>query len=194
MSKRDPILTPELIRILKIFLFSSFSLVLVFSFFNSYRADNTKKDRTFHVSDSNRLFFMNVRSIHYEREYRKDAEMTLFKHKKRYKSVQTPTLDPVLILNPKGEEAYIYFELTKGDFPIQLVAISNSDSVVFNFAGGNNEENLLFFKKLAPLWQEEYRYDLKIGDTHFKIWADAKEREVLNTVAEDYFRLLNQTN
>lgn len=194
MPGKDPILSPELIKILKIFLFSSFGLVVIFSFFNSYRANNTDEDKTFKVLDSNRLFFLNVRSIQYDREYRKDAGMSLFRHKKRIIPDSVPSLYPALILNPKREEGYIYFELNQAEFPIQLKVLAGEDSLVIDFSGGNNEENYAFFRKLRPFWEQEGKFYLKTTNKEYPIWTDSKELDVLNTISEDYLRLLNQAN
>lgn len=150
MTKRDSTLTPELIKILKIFIFSSLGLVLVLSFFNDYRANNTGEDRTFHVSDSNRLYFLNVRSIYYDREIRRDAGMTLFRHGKRFQSDSLPTLDLVILLNPVKENAFIYFELKNGDWPIQIRAKSDEIDEVFEFSNGNNADHFDLLKKLKP--------------------------------------------
>lgn len=193
MPARDPVLTPELVRIMKIFLLSSLSFVLIFSFFNSYRADNTHRDRTFQMSDSNRLFFMNVRSIHYDREYRKDAGMSLFRHRKRFQSDTLPSLDPVLILNTKKEEAYIYFELQQGEFPVHITASSDKDTLRVDFSGGNNEENYALFQKLKPFWENSADFEIEIQGKVYPIWGGENELEVLKTVSEDYFRLLNQS-
>jgi len=194
MSKRDPVLTPELVKILKIFIFSSLALVLVFSFFDGYRANNSGEDRTFRVSDSNRLYFQNVRSIHYEREIRQDAAMTLFRHRKRLQTDTLPTLDPLIILNPQKDEAYIYFELTHAEWPI-LIKVTSSEGVEsIEFANGNNQDHFNFFKKLTPTIDQNARYELVLGDKTFPLWNDEIEKDVVKTVAEDYFRLLDYTN
>ncbi|TDQ17082.1 hypothetical protein DFQ04_1731 [Algoriphagus boseongensis] len=194
MSSNDRILTPELVRILKIFLLSSILLVFVFSFFNSYRADNTQRDRTFQMADSDRLYFLNVRSIHYDREIRKDAGMTLFRHKKRVQSDSFPTLDPVIILNPTKEEAYIYFELKNADYPISLEASLGEEKQQIEFSNGNNQAHLNLLKGLNPWIKEDYEFELVSGTQKYPLWTDVKEKEILKTILEDYFRLLNQTN
>ena len=73
MSSKAPVLTPDLIKVLKIFLGSALGIVLLLSFFDGYRANNTGKDRAFQVADADRLFFVNLRSIHYDREVRPEA-------------------------------------------------------------------------------------------------------------------------
>lgn len=193
MSAKDPVLTPELIKIMKIFIFSSLGLVLVFSFFNSYRADNTGEDRTFKISDADKLYFLNVRSIHYDRELRRDAGMTLFRHGKRFQSDSLPTFYPLIILNPVKDDAYVFFEIQNAEYPIRLRTNAGSDSQVIDFSNGNNQDHLRLLNQLK-LWIEgDYEILLESGDQVFPIWASEKEKEIFKTVVEDYFRLINQS-
>lgn len=194
MANRDQTLTPELIKVLKIFLFSSLGLVLVLSFFNGYRANNSGEDRTFRVNDSNRLYFLNVRSIHYDREVRQDAGMTLFRHGKRLQTDSQPTLDLVILLNPVKDDAYIYFELKNADWPIQIVSKSESGTSKFDFSNGNNADHFQLLTKLNSAIANDSAFELVVGEKSYPLWSGEKEKEALKSVAEDYFRLLNQTN
>ena len=193
MPSRDPVLTPELIKILKIFIFSSFGLVLVFSFFNSYRADNSGEDRTFKISDSDKLYFLNVRSIHYDRELRRDAGMTLFRHGKRFQSDSLPTFHPLIILNPVKDDAYVFFELQHAEYPIRLRTSSGSDAQAIDFSNGNNQDHLRLMNQLKTWIEADYQIQLEINNQIFPLWSSEKEKEVFKTIAEDYFRLLNQS-
>ncbi|GMQ25495.1 hypothetical protein Aoki45_21770 [Algoriphagus sp. oki45] len=191
MPARDPILSPEIFRILKIFIFSSLGMVLVFSFFDGYRADNSGKDRSFLAADANRIYFLNVRGIHYDREMRRDAGMTLFRHSKRVESDSIPSFFPVIILNPAKDEAYIFFELKKADYPIQIFAQKGEESEILNFSNGNNSDHFQLLSQLKPYLEEDYSFQLKVGDNTFTLWAEENELSILKTVMEDYFRLLN---
>lgn len=194
MTKRDPILTPELIKILKIFIFSSLALVFVLSFFNDYRADNSGKDRTFHMTDSNRLYFQNVRSIYYDREVRRDAGMVLFRHRKRFQSDSLPTLDLVIVLNPGKDDAYIYFELKNADWPIQIRTSLAGTESTFDFANGNNQDHFDLFTKLIQPIESNAEFELVLGEKTFSIWSAEEEKESLKTVTEDYLRILAHIN
>ncbi|MDX5338185.1 MAG: hypothetical protein LPK25_04105 [Cyclobacteriaceae bacterium] len=192
MASQDKVLTPELVRIIKIFLFSSFGLVLIFSFFNTYRADNTQKDKTFQVSDSARLFFLNLRAIHYDREIRRDAGMTLFRPGDRNQSETEPTLIPAILLNPNKEEAYIFWELKNVEFPVEILAFKHQDSVMLSLDQGNNLVHFKFFNQIKPLIQEDYSFEILSGGKKYPIWTSEQENEALKTLVEDYLRLLNQ--
>ncbi|MDO8966550.1 hypothetical protein [Algoriphagus sp.] len=191
MAQSDQVLTPELVKLLKIFIFLSLGLVLILSFFNSYRANNTGEDKSYRVNDSNRLYFMNVRAIHYDREVRRDAGMTLFRHGKRLQSDAQPTLDLVILLNPVKDDAYIYFELKNADWPIRLSAKTDKDVLVFDFSNGNNDEHFGLIQKLKPLIQANAEFELILDGKTFPIWSNEMEKEAVKSVVEDYFRLLN---
>jgi hypothetical protein len=194
MTKRDPVLTPELVKILKIFIFSSLGLVLVLSFFNEYRANNSGEDRTFRVNDSNRLYFLNVRSIHYDREIRRDAGMTLFRHGKRLLSDSFPTLDLVILLNSGKEDAYIYFELKNAEWPIRISTKRATGTQVYEFANGNNADHFEMLQKLKESILENAEFELISEGKTFPLWPKEIEKEAVKMIVEDYFRLLNQTN
>ena len=191
MTKRDPTLTPELVKILNIFIFSSLGLVLALSFFNEYRANNSGEDRTFKVNDSNRIYFLNVRSIHYDREIRRDAGMNLYRHGKRLQSDSIPTLDPVILLNSGKENAYIYFELKNADWPIRISVKTATDIEVFDFSNGNNFEHFELLLKLKPYILANSEFEIILGDKTVSLWSNEIEKEAVKSVLEDYFRLLN---
>ena len=194
MSKRDPILTPELIKILKIFFFSALGLMLFFSFFNERRADNTGEDRTFKVADSDRLFFQNLRSVYYEREVRQDASMILYRHRSRFQSDTLPTLDLVILMNPAKDEAYIYFELKNGDGPVQIRVKSSGINETYDFANGNNLDHFELFTKLIPAFEQQSDFELVLNGKAYSLWSGEKEKQYLKTMTEDYIRLLANTD
>ncbi len=194
MPTKDPVLTPELLRLIKIFLFSALGLVLVLSFFNSYRADNTGQYRTFRVADADRLYFLNVRGLSYDREVRKDAGMTLFRHGKRKVDEENPTFFPLIIQNPIKDEAYIYFELLHADYPIKIISKSAETIDSVEFSNGNNLDHLDLMIKIKPWIEADYEFELAISGKRYPLWSDEKEIDVLKTVIEDYFRLLNQSD
>jgi hypothetical protein len=194
MKQRDPIFTPELIKILKIFIFSALGVVLVLSFFNSYRADNTGEDRTFRVADSDRIYFQNVRSINYERENRKDAGMVLFRHRQRLQTESRPTLDLVILMNPTKDEAYIYFELKNAEWPIQIQVDSLGEMKTYDFANGNNQDHLSLFQKLLFAIEKDLDFELAVEGESYPLWAGEKEKQALKTVMDDYLRLLAKTD
>lgn len=192
MSSKAPVLTPDLIKVLKIFLGSALALVLILSFFDGYRANNTGKDRAFQVADADRLFFVNLRSIHYDREVRLEADMELFRHGKRLKTDTIPAFFPALLLHTKQKEAYLFFELEGAEYPIQIQAISGDEVIHIPFDLGGNTAHKALGEQLWPLLQQKASFSLSVDGKEYPLWQTESEKEVLKTVLTDYFRILNQ--
>jgi hypothetical protein len=192
MSSKAPVLTPDLIKVLKIFLGSALALVLVLSFFDGYRANNTGKDRAFQVADADRLFFVNLRSIHYDREVRPEAGMELFRHGKRLRRDSIPTFFPALLLHSKQKEAYLFFELEHADYPIQIHAKLDDEVIQIPFDLGGNTAHKALGEQLWPLLQQNVSFSWQVGEKEYPLWQTESEKEVLKTVLTDYFRILNQ--
>lgn len=192
--KTDPILTPELIKIIKIFGIASISLVFILSFFNDKRANNSGEDDTFRMTDSDRLYFLNVRAIYYDRENRTDAGMALFRHGKREISESIPALDLLIILNSRKDEAYLYLELKNFEWPIKIRTSNELKSEDFFLDNGNKFDHKSHVDKLKPWIEETASFELWYKEAWIPIWETPKEKEVLKTILNDYFRLLNQTN
>ena len=192
MSSKAPVFTPDLIKVLKIFLGSALGLVLLLSFFDGYRANNTGKDRTFQVADADRLFFVNLRSIHYDREVRQEADMELFRHGKRLKSDTIPRFFPAILLPSKTKEAYLFFELEGADYPIQIQAILGDEVIQIPFDLSGNTAHKSLGEQLWPLLQQQASFNLLVQGKEYPLWQTESDKEVLKTVLTDYFRILNQ--
>jgi len=192
MSSKAPVLTPDLIKILKIFLGSALGLVLILSFFDGYRANNTGKERTFQVADADRLFFVNLRSIHYDREVRQEAVMEIFRHGKRLKSDTIPRFFPAILLPSKTNEAYLFFELEGADYPIQIQAKLRDQVIQIPFDLGGNTAHKALGEQLWPMLQQNASFSWLVGGKETPFWQTESEKEVLKTVLTDYFRILNQ--
>jgi hypothetical protein len=192
MSSKAPVLTPDLIKVLKIFLGSALGLVLVLSFFDGYRSNNTGKDRSFQVADADRLFFLNLRSIHYVREMRQKAGMELFRHGKRPNSDTIPGFFPAILLPSKTNEAYLFFELEGADYPIQIQATLGDQVIHILFDLGGNTAHKALGEQLWPLLQQNASFSLSGNGKETPLWQTESEKEVLKTVLTDYFRILNQ--
>lgn len=192
MSSKAPVLTPDLIKVLKIFLGSALGLVLLLSFFDGYRANNTGKDRTFQVADADRLFFLNLRSIHYDREMRQEAGMEIFRHGKRPNSDTIPEFFPAILLPSKTNEAYLFFELEGADYPIQIQANLGDEVIQITFDLGGNTAHKALGEQLWSLLQQNASFSLSGNGKEYPLWQTESEKEVLKTVLTDYFRILNQ--
>ena len=192
MSSKAPVFTPDLIKVLKIFLGSALALVLLLSFFDGYRANNTGKERTFQVADADRLFFVNLRSIHYDREVRQEADMELFRHGKRPNFDSIPSFFPAILLPSKTKEAYLFFELEGADYPIQIQVILGDEVIQIPFDLSGNTAHKFLGEQLWPLLQQQASFNLLVGGKEYPLWQTESDQEVLKTVLTDYFRILNQ--
>jgi hypothetical protein len=192
MSSKAPVLTPDLIKVLKIFLGSALGIVLLLSFFDGYRADNTGKDRSFKVADADKLFFVNLRSIHYDRELRSEAKMELFRHGKRPKFDTIPRFFPAILLPSKTKEAYLFFELEGADYPIQIQVILGDEVIQIPFDLSGNTAHKSLGEQLWPLLKKNSSFKLLVEGKEYPLWQTESDQEVLKTVLTDYFRILNQ--
>ncbi|MDG1279130.1 MAG: hypothetical protein P8O16_17765 [Algoriphagus sp.] len=192
MSKRansDSVFTPELIRIIKIFGAVSLGLVLMLSFFNERRANNTGQDQTFVMTSANRMYFQNVKAIQYDMEVRRDAGMTVYRHKKLTPEANNSNISIMIILNPSKDEAYIYLEPIKLNWPITLRIISNEKSKTYTFENGNKSDHLHYFQLLKPAIEAGNLIEIQTGSGWNPIWSTPKEKEALNAILEDFQNL-----
>ncbi|MDN3669088.1 hypothetical protein QWY93_07090 [Echinicola jeungdonensis] len=197
MRKAEPILTPELIRIMKIFGLASLCIVLIFSFFNERRANNSGDSSITRITASSRLFFENVRQIKYEKETRRDAKMDIFRLKKRIKSKKLYLINLSIIISRLRDEAYIFVE------PSEILSQQNKiqlrwhdqhqrENGQISFEPGDRFAHFDFVKKLFLLLEEDKDFEVKINGAWKKILADEKERKAFITTATDYFRLVEK--
>ncbi|PZX58358.1 hypothetical protein LV84_01564 [Algoriphagus ratkowskyi] len=191
-QKTNDILSPELIKILKIFGLISIGLVFTLSFFNTRRANNSGEDLTFHMTSSSRLYFLNVRAINYDREVRPDAGMILFRHGKRATLKSKQLLDMVIILNNPKDEAYLYLEPVSIDWPLEIKASLGGKEEIFQFKNGNNTDVLRYIKQLEPWIFNEAKFELKVDSNWIPLWSTPKEKESIKSILEDYYKLINE--
>lgn len=190
--KKDSIFTPELIKLFKIFGFSSIIFVFILSFFDERRAMNSGTENSFRMLDSNKIFFLNVRSSAYDREYETDAKLIFFRSNKRQVSDSSALLNLVLILNIYKDEAYLHLEPVNLEWPIRLHASDHKGFEEFTFVNGNKFDQRTYLEKLRPWIDRNANFELESQGKWVSIWTTPKEKEVLKTILEDYFRLLNQ--
>jgi hypothetical protein len=192
MSSKAPVFTPDLIKVLKIFLGSALGIVLLLSFFDGYRADNTGKDRSFKIVNADKLFFVNLRSIHYDREMRSEAKMEIFRHGKRQTAPNSPSFFPAILFPSKEEEAYLFFELEGATYPIQIQVMDQGKETKISFDLAGNTAHRALAEQLWPFLQGDASFTWEVNGSKYPLWANESEKEVLKTVLTDYFRVLNQ--
>ncbi len=197
MRKADPILTPELIRIMKIFGLTSLCVVFIFSFFNDQRANNTGDAPKTHITAASRLFFENICQIKYEKETRKDAKMEIFRLKKRIKSEKLHLLNLSIIISRLKDEAYIFVEPSEILTQQRQIQLRWRDKIqqengLLSFVPGDRFAHFDFVEKLFLLMDEDKDFEVKVNGTWQKILSNEQERKAFITTATDYFRLVEK--
>ena len=189
-------LSPELIRLLKIFGIGSLVFVLVMSFFNEKRANNSGKEPSpMRITDAERLYFKNVRSAYYDIENRRDAKMTVYRHGKRAKNTEEPTLVFSIILNQVNDEAYIFLEPNFEDLPIRLkwLGPEKNQEGEITFEGGDKFAHFEFAEQITPLLIDNATFEVWQIDNWEPLWADEKEKNAVMVTIEDYQKLIGKT-
>ncbi len=190
-SQNSDILSPELIKIIKIFGLISFALVLVLSFFNTKRANNTGSDFRFRMANSNRIYFLNMRTLQYEREVREEAGMTLFRHQDLSGNQSETRIDIALILNPGSDEAYLYLEPAGLEWPIELKVTTEDQSEEITLVNGDKTKHLDQAEEIFSWQEKNASFEVETENGWVPIWNERSQKEALKTIKEDYNRLVD---
>lgn len=194
-NSSDPI-SPELIRLIKLFVAVPILLALLLSFFNDRRATNRGERDESSISDASRLYFKNVRSAYYDREVRRDANMELYRIGNRIKDTTANTLNSALIINKVKDAAYLYLEpqgklKEVNPLPIRWIA-ANGDTTETSFAQGDRISHLHFVDKIYPQLKDPIRVEANIGSEWVPILSSEEERKSLRITVTDFYRLLER--
>ncbi|MGY6558570.1 MAG: hypothetical protein ACXIT9_04745 [Nitritalea sp.] len=193
-AKKDEIFTPEMVKILKIFGLGSLLFVFLLSFFNERRADNSGDSAPeMRVGTADRMYFHNMRASNYEREGRKDAKMSIFRHRKRTQEAAYPLLNFSILINWVKDEAYIYVEPNFEELPIHLrwqdeEGVQSGEVL---FQGGDKFAHYYFARELFPLLEESRQFELLMEGEWVPVLENEKEQDILKTTLQDYFRMTN---
>jgi hypothetical protein len=195
--KNQDTFTPEMIRVLKIFGIGSFLFVLLLSFFNERKANNTGEVVSeMWMSDSQRIFFKNLRGAYYDQEVRNDAKMTVYRHSKRLKDASYPFVNFAILINRVKNEAYIFAEPSFESLPFTIRwsnKFENSNGEV-EFEGGDKFTHFQLASRLFPLLTEEVEFEIKVDNQWKPVFQEDRQRLAVRTTLEDYFQLVNSLN
>ncbi|AGA77171.1 hypothetical protein Echvi_0898 [Echinicola vietnamensis DSM 17526] len=194
MPSQAPVLTPELLKVIKIFGLLSVSIVLVLSFFNEYRADNTGTDDPHSMTDSNYLYFKNVRRLHYEIDKNPATKLEIYRLDKRLKGENLIFVNLSIIVSRIRNKAYIYIEPADKLKSVTTVEISwqknGSEQGMLSFQQGDRMSHHRFVCELYPLIDEKTEFKVKIAGKWLPILVSDKERQAFKTTTEDYLQLI----
>jgi len=197
MAGKDS-LSPELIRILKIFGAVSIALVLLLSLFNDRRADNTGSRDEFYVTAASRIYFKNLRQSSYDLERRQDAKMDLFRYGKRETDTTQYVLNVALIINRVKDAAYLYFEPQGGlelENPLYIRWEKSSGQMAgSSFYQGDRFSHFQFVEEIFPLLgvEEDVKFEAKVNEEWIPILTSAQEIDALRITLKDYYRLIGR--
>lgn len=192
MSKNDT-LSPEMLKIIKIFGIGSLALVFILSFFNEKRANNSGKEASvLSITDAERLYFKNVRGLYYDLEGRDDAKMSVYRYGKRVQEADHPLLNLSILINRVKDEAYLYVEPSSDLSSFSLRATVADQTDTLEFISGDKFSHFNFVEQLYPFLIENAYFELLIDEVWVPILEDEKERDALRIPIKDFYRLINK--
>jgi hypothetical protein len=194
-KKSNDTFSPEMLRILKIFGIGSLVFVLIMSFFNERRANNSGKEESpMRITDADRLYFKNVRAAYYDIEDRKDAKMTIYRHGKRAKTEEVVSVGLSILLNRVKDEAYIFVEYTSEALPLKIrwsnLEEKNREGELV-FEGGDKYSHFAFVEELYPLLLENTILELWHEGKYVPILEGEVDKDALRITIIDYYKLIN---
>jgi hypothetical protein len=193
MSKSDA-MSPEMLKILKIFGIGSLVFVLILSFFDGRRANNSGKEASIlSITDAERIYFKNVRGIYYDLENRRDAKMLVYRLGKRIEEADYPLINLSILINRVKDEAYIYVEPSweTNGFSLRVSVAGQTDTL--EFVNGDKFAHFEFVNELYPFLVENSYFEVLDGSNWVPILEDEKERDALRIPIKDFYRLIDVT-
>lgn len=166
-------------------------LVLVSVLFYDEASMLKQEKLGFRVLESDELFFKNLRQYYYEREFREDAQVDLFRFSKRQKREGDPALNFTIVCNWLQDQAYILPEpIGVADSLNYNVMVINSDSTVFNLGLSNHANNLDFaFQVYKAVLVDESQFYLETTNGLEQILVTKAQKSAVKQVLKDYFKL-----
>jgi hypothetical protein len=186
---------PELLKILRIFGIASLSFVLILSFFNEKRADNTGEDPTFRITDASRIYFGNIRRAYYQVEGKQGAGLDIYRLGKRVVDSTQNVLNLAIVMNRSRNTAYLYVEPhgrleNQNPLEIRWKLSDTREGGTISFSFGDRHSHLVFVKEIISKLEKEAGFEAKLDDAWVSILENETERKAFMTTAKDYFRLV----
>ncbi|GAB3010367.1 hypothetical protein [uncultured Cyclobacterium sp.] len=125
VSHNDPS-QAEMFRLIKIFGLASLALVLILSFFDGHRANNSGEDPTFTIKDAGLLFFYNVRRIDYRTKRLAEAKLEIYTHKSFQKDSTFNTVRLDIIVNKNNQTAFLFLK-SQGNYLDRKMLLRNGE-------------------------------------------------------------------
>ncbi|GEO23172.1 hypothetical protein CQA01_37060 [Cyclobacterium qasimii] len=182
-------------RLLKIFGFTSLGLVLILSFFDGHRANNSGEDPTFTTKDAGLLFFYNVRRIDYQIKRLPEAKIEIYTNTSFDRDSTKNTLQLDLILNKNKQTAFLYLKplgkftdlktlrLRNGQLPFQ-------DSLILRSGAADRHLHLAAAKKIAGwLQKKEAILEVYTDEKWLNLYSEKKQKEAFIDTLNDFLKI-----
>ncbi|MEX2513309.1 MAG: hypothetical protein WD398_10420 [Cyclobacteriaceae bacterium] len=195
--KNNDQLEKEMFRLLKIFGLASIGLVLMLSFFNDRRANNSGEDDTFRMTDASRIFFKNIRRAYYKVEERPNAMVDVHRLKKQGDQVANAGFHLDLIINRKKNSAFLYlvpYGIIKEKEKLQIRWQNPSQMPIDSifFSGGDRFAHLSTAQRLYAVLEHDYIIEVNVQDEWLRIFDLEVEREAFLTTYKDFRQLVKK--
>ncbi|WP_375585017.1 hypothetical protein [Cyclobacterium xiamenense] len=188
-------MTAEMYRLLKIFGSISVGLVLLLSFFNEYRANNSGEETEFTASDAGLIYFNNIRKIDYHTARLPEAMIDRYTHQDFDPDSLKPAIHLDLIVHKNNMTAVPYL-VPKGGLqtsPSLLLRAyqtheNPNDSLAFQT--GDRQAHLQAAKKLYQwLAADMVLIEAKTESGWETVLSDPKERKAFIQTVRDYEKI-----
>lgn len=185
----------EMFRLLKIFGFTSLGLVLILSFFDGHRANNSGEDPTFTTKDSGLLFFYNVRRIDYEVQRLPEAKIEIYTNSSFDRDSTLNALQLDLILNKNKQTAFLYLKplgnysvletlkLRNGNLPVQ-------DTLILKSEDADRNVHLAAARTIAEWLQKEGGFlEVYTNEKWLNLYPEKKQKEAFIDTLNDFLKI-----
>jgi len=139
------------------------------------------KEVTFETDEASKLFFKNVRKSYYDLEELPEAQLEVYRFKKRSTSEEKPLLNIALVNNWRYDEAYILLEPNSAagllnDLHLRWTNGETKEKGELRFEGGNKKAHLLFAADIYDRLLSDCTFELRQGEDWLPIFFKRKRK------------------
>ncbi len=147
----------------------------------------------FKTDDSTKLFFKNVRRPYYDVDVMEEAQLEIYRFKKRIKESDQPLLNLSIVNNWMNDEAYILIEPNEAAGPMAELHLRwkdvNDNSGDIMIESQNKQSQVMFAAEVYEQIKKGSNLYLVRNNENVDILNDTKSREAFRISMFDYFRL-----
>lgn len=193
-SHNDPS-QKEMFRLLKIFGLASLALVLILSFFDGHRANNSGINPSFSIKDAGLLFFYNVRRIDYQTRRMPEANLEIYTHNSFSQDSTVNALLMNIIINKNNRTAFLYLK-PQGNYHNQELLLMRNGNLLqpdsLTVLPGTLDRNThLENAKIISQWlqQEADKVEILSDGKWMSLCEDKNERQAFLHTLNDFLKI-----